>query len=510
MNGTRVNARLIASAVGLLLGVSACATDRVTPPDESAQPAEPVEELPPEVRVGLLLPLSGPAEALGRDMLDAAQMALFDVGENKLMLLPRDTAGTPAGARRAAAEVIEEGAEVILGPLFAPAVAAVSPLAAQADIRVLAFSNDASVATDGTFLLGFRPEEQVRRVVEYALANGALVRAAPERPGLGAAAPDAPLEGLPNLDQPNLDQPGVDQRTLGQPRLDQRAFDARPPRIAGLAPNDAYGATALEALRRAVVEGGGVLGETLFYLPDFADPSAVVRRIAAYDERAADLDAERVRLGQSADPEAERKLRALETLDTLGGPPFEAILLADGGDSLRSVAALLTFFDVDPATTRFLGTMRWQADPRVLAEAALQGGWFAAPAPDDLSAFESRFRSTFGRSPQQLAALAYDATALAVVVARDLGDRSFGTDTLINAQGFAGANGLFRLRPNGLAEHGLAVLEVSGGAARMIDPPPASFVDELAELRQAGLPQAVLSASRSTSQGAAAMRGRDG
>jgi hypothetical protein len=235
-----------------------------------------------------------------------------------------------------------------------------------------------------------------------------------------------------------------------------------------------------------------------------------VRRIAAYDERAADLDAERVRLGQSADPEAERKLRALETLDTLGGPPFEAILLADGGDSLRSVAALLTFFDVDPATTRFLGTMRWQADPRVLAEAALQGGWFAAPAPDDLSAFESRFRSTFGRSPQQLAALAYDATALAVVVARDLGDRSFAPDTLINAQGFAGANGLFRLRPNGLAEHGLAVLEVSGGAARMIDPPPTSFVDELAELRQAALPQAVLSASRSTSQGAAAMRGRDG
>ena len=500
-----MNARLIASALGLLLGLSACATDRVAPPDEAAQPGEPVEELPPEVRVGLLLPLSGPAEALGRDMLDAAQMALFDVGDNELVLLPRDTGGTPAGARRAAEQVIEEGAEVILGPLFGPGVTAVGPLAAQADIRVLAFSNDASVATDGTFLLGFRPEEQVRRVVDYALTNGALVRAEPELPGPGAAAPDPPLEGLPNLDQPNQDQP-----SLGQPRLPQRAFDPRPPRVAGLAPNDAYGATALEALRRAVVEGGGVLGETLFYPPDFADPSPVVRRIAAYDERAADLDAERVRLAQSGDPEAERKLQALETLDTLGGPPFEAILLADGGDSLRSVAALLTFFDVDPATTRFLGTMRWQADPRVLAEAALQGGWFAAPAPDDVIAFESRFRSVFGRSPEQLAALAYDATALAVVVARDLGDRSFGSDTLINAQGFTGATGLFRLRPNGLAEHGLAVLEVSGGAARMIEPPPTSFVDELAELRQAVPAQAVLSSSRSTSPGAAAKRERGG
>ena len=112
----------------------------------------------------------------------------------------------------------------------------------------------------------------------------------------------------------------------------------------------------------------------------------------------------------------------------------------------------------------------------------MHGGCFAAPAPDDLAGFENRFRETFGRRPAELAALAYDATALAVVVARDFGDRSFGTETLINAEGFAGASGLFRLRPNGLTEHGLAVLEVSGGTARMVDPPPTRFVDELAAL----------------------------
>ena len=89
-----MNARLIASTLGLLLALAGCASDRVTPPPEAAQPAEPAK--PPEIKVGLLLPLSGPAEAIGRDMLDAAQMALFDVGDNKLVLLPRDTAGTPA------------------------------------------------------------------------------------------------------------------------------------------------------------------------------------------------------------------------------------------------------------------------------------------------------------------------------------------------------------------------------------------------------------------------------
>ena len=99
---------------------------------------------PAEIRVGLLLPLTGPAAGLAQDMLDAAQMALFDVGANDLILLPRDTAGTPEGARQAAEQVIAEGAAVILGPLFNQAVSAVNPIAAAADVRVLAFSNVAS------------------------------------------------------------------------------------------------------------------------------------------------------------------------------------------------------------------------------------------------------------------------------------------------------------------------------------------------------------------------------
>jgi hypothetical protein len=302
--------------------------------------------------------------------------------------------------------------------------------------------------------------------VQYALANGVLVVPEPALPEPAAGQQEGLSETLPP-DQPALDQPPLD---LGEPR------------IAGLAPDDPYGRATLGALREITIEGGGVLGETLFYPADGADPSPVVRRIAAYEQRAAALAAERARLEQRDDPEAEQALRALETRDSVGGPPFDAILLADGGDRLRSVASLLTFFDVDPATTRFLGTMRWQADPRVLAEAALQGGWFAAPEPRDLAAFEGRFRDIFGRSPDPLAALAYDATALAVVVARDLGDRSFAPNSLVNAQGFAGATGLFRLRADGLADHGLAVLEVRGGTTLTLDPAPTTFADELALL----------------------------
>ncbi len=467
----RVKAELAASGLGLLLLLAACASDTGPEPGTTVQsPEGKVElQLPPEVRVGLLLPLTGPAAGLAKDMLDAAQMALFDVGPNDLTLLPRDTAGTPDGARQAAEQAIEEGAVVILGPLFNQAVTAVSPVAAQHGVRVLAFSNVTTAAADGTFLLGFRPEEQVQRVVRYALEH---VQRQPDEATLPGTGPQPGLADPGTADQGGPDQAAPDQAPGGPV--------PGPVRIAGLAPNDAYGATAMDALRRTVLGSGGELGQTLFYPPDQADPSTVVRQIAAYDRRKAALERERARLKQLNDDQSRQALERLTTLDTLGGPPFDAILIADGGDRLRSVASLLTFFDVDPAMIRFLGTMRWQDDPRVLQEAALQQGWFAASAPESLAQFQSRFQGVYGHPPQQLAALAYDATALAVIVARDLRDPKFESATLANAQGFAGATGLFRLRPDGLADHGLAILEVAGGTARTIEPPPASFTDQLA------------------------------
>lgn len=386
------------------------------------------ESLPEEVRVGLLLPLTGPAADLGQDMLRAAQMALFDAGPNSVILLPRDTGGSAQGATLAAQELLNEGAEILIGPLFSQAVKAVTPIAQAADVRVLAFSNVTSVAEEGTYLLGFRPEEQVDRVVQYALDQGVEI-------------------------------------------------------FAGLAPDDAYGQTAMRALQQAVLERGGTMGEVHFYPPTLDDPSSVVREVADYKERQAALDAERqiIEAMGEEDEVAQAVLKQIESVDTFGEPPFDAIMIADGSDRLRSVASLLTFYDVDPASVQFLGTIRWQDDARVLSEEALSGAWFAASSPDAFTAFEGRFDSVFEKTPEQLASLAYDAVALAVIVQRDIGDRRFEAVSLTDSEGFAGATGLFRLKPDGLVQHGLAVLEVARGDIREIDPTPIRFEDDLVE-----------------------------
>ncbi|MFP5468975.1 MAG: ABC transporter substrate-binding protein, partial [Alphaproteobacteria bacterium] len=101
------------------------------------------------VRIGVLLPLSGPRAQTGQALLQAAQLALFDFADPRLVLLPRDTMGTGAGAARAAQEAIAAGAELILGPVFAEEVAAAANVTRAAGRNMIAFSSDRRVAGNG-------------------------------------------------------------------------------------------------------------------------------------------------------------------------------------------------------------------------------------------------------------------------------------------------------------------------------------------------------------------------
>jgi branched-chain amino acid transport system substrate-binding protein len=122
--------------------------------------------------VALLVPLSGPLAGIGRDLLDAGQLAVVELGGNGLILTPKDTKGTPSGAAEAARRAIADGARLIVGPLTAPEVQAVQPLASEAGVDVLAFSNVAKVAGQGVFVLGFLPQDEAKRVARYAVSTG--------------------------------------------------------------------------------------------------------------------------------------------------------------------------------------------------------------------------------------------------------------------------------------------------------------------------------------------------
>ena len=178
------------TAIGLLLGapaLSACSSvqqslSQFSSPFGSQQPA-PAPAGPPQqpmvagngqVKVGLILPLSaaGNAGVAALSMKNAAEMALAEFQNPNIQLLIKDDAGSAQGASQGAQQALGEGAEIILGPLFAASVPATAQVAHGRNVSCIAFSTDSSVAGRGVYLLSFLPESDVNRIVEYAASTG--------------------------------------------------------------------------------------------------------------------------------------------------------------------------------------------------------------------------------------------------------------------------------------------------------------------------------------------------
>jgi ABC-type branched-subunit amino acid transport system substrate-binding protein len=126
------------------------------------------------VKVAVLLPLSakGNTANVAKAMKQAGELALFEFDNPNIVLITKDTKGTPEGAREAAESAIKRGAELIIGPLFAKSVVSVAPIARRANVPVIGFSSDESVAGNGVYLLSFLAGRDVPRIVSYAVAKG--------------------------------------------------------------------------------------------------------------------------------------------------------------------------------------------------------------------------------------------------------------------------------------------------------------------------------------------------
>jgi hypothetical protein len=373
------------------------------------------------VKIGLLLPLSGQGSSVGRDMRDAALMALFDLSDGRIEFLPRDTGGTAEGARQGAADLVQQGVQLILGPLFRTSVSSAAPEAQARRIPIIAFSSDRSVAGNGVYLLSFTPQSEVRRVVGYALANGLR-------------------------------------------------------RFAAVAPRSSYGTAVIDELRETLAEWGGELVDVAIYSPDGEGADESIKALAQYDVRRQALRARRAQLKRQGTAAARRELRALKNADTLGELDFDALLLPEGGAALRAVAPLLPYYDIDLHRIKLLGTGRWDAVD-IGKEPSVVGGWFAGTDRQAIHDFRQRFEGQFDRPPARLASLAYDAAALAITLGSFAEEPDFSGERLADPYGYAGVDGIFRFLPNGTLERGLAILEVERDAYRMIDPAPESFED---------------------------------
>lgn len=356
----------------------------------------------PSVKVALLVPLSGKNASLGQAMLQAAQLALFDMEYDRIELVPQDTKGTPDGAATAAQLALADGAQLILGPIFATEARAVAPIAQQRNVNVISFSTDWTLAQGNTFVMGFLPFTQVERIVQYAASQ-------------------------------------------------------RLQRIGIIAPENEYGNVVVSAWNVNANRNGLAPASILRVNPGSAEAS---ERIDEFTNGTARMNA--AKSGQPVPP-----------------APYDAIFMPVGGSEAVSLADSLAYYELDAKTVRRLGTGLWD-DAALATQKNLDGAWFAASDPAQRKAFERRYYDSYGSAAPRLSTLAYDATSLAVVLAKsgfaNQGAPAFDRGSITNPNGFAGIDGIFRFRPDGMAERGLAILEFKNGSMSVVDPAPRSFV----------------------------------
>jgi len=356
-------------------------------------PIQPPKIVTPPIKVALLLPMSGQHKTLGDAMLQAAQMALFDVQHDNFELMPRDTKGTPDGAKQAAHSALDDGAQLILGPLFSGSVKAVKDVTSNTNVNVIAFSTDWTLASSNTFIMGFVPFDQVERIMRYAKSNG-------------------------------LDDIGI------------------------LAPNNDYGRLVSSAAQSIAPQINVRISREQKITANMSDAAMTVRQFTDHDS-------------------TER-------------PTYKAVLMPMGGNTATSISGLISKYGLPPSQVVRLGTGLMD-DKKLIGEANLVGTKFAAPSPALRRSFEGRYRSTYDRNPPRLATLAYDATALASVLARRSAASGrvgsiFNSKAIMNPNGFSGIDGIFRFRPNGVAERGLAVLEFRKGRIDIVEDAPDTFL----------------------------------
>ena len=343
-------------------------------------PYIPPGELPSGTKhqVALVVPLTGEDGPIGTSISNAARLALLDTGNQSIDLRIYDSA--QGGAAVAANRAIADGNRLILGPLLAEEVRAAAPVARQADVPIIAFSNDEGVAGDGVFILGFTPQQSIDRVVRLARSRGAT-------------------------------------------------------RFGALIPNGLYGQRAAQAFLASVrASGGSMVG-----LQNFNRSAAGVRTAA-------------------------NALNAKGTVD--------AVLIADSGRIAALAAPSLR------AGSRLLGTELWASERNLGQTARLRGAWYAAAPEARFDQLVTRYRARYGKIPYRLGSLGYDSVLLTVRAARNWPvGRPFPARTLLDRDGFAGVDGIFRFGRDGVAERSLEVRQVTASGTTPVSPAAASFTN---------------------------------
>ncbi len=377
-----------------------------------------------KLRVATILPLTGKNAKIGKSMLNAINLSLFDNDhKDRIELFIFDNKSSDYNSKKIIKKIADKKIRLVIGPVFTSSIESISEIAAENNIVVLSFSNNSDLINyKGIFLSGFSPEQEIDRITSYLIDSG------------------------------------------------KSNFSV-------IAPNNQYGIRIAKTLREMAEIKDANFISSQFYINSKKSFTKIANTILNSYIVSDEIEEYQEELEAIEDKE-EREIRELEII-AQHKIYADTILIAESGDKAFKIAKELHLNNVDGRDIQIIGTSHWDK-VSILEGNSLSGAWFPGPNNKYYSRFKEKYNQIYGEDPVRISSIAYDVTAFVIDLSSEIKDQKLTGNDIVNyngKKGYRGIDGLFRFLPNGIVERNLSVLGVGNSEFKIIDRAPRRFLN---------------------------------
>ena len=303
-----------------------------------------------KIKIGLVIPLSGENKDLGESILKSVRLAVNDINDNRIIILPKDNQSNPDKTLEVSEELYNEGVKIIIGPIFKKNSVKLDNL--NDDLIFLSFTNKISKTKKNVISAGVNSISQFKAIKKF--------------------------QSLKEIERSFL-----------------------------LAPNNSI----IEEINVGVKKSKIKLKDKFFYDQDPTKITKQIEDITRYRIRKQNLLDEINRVKNSDEINKEKKIAHLETLDTIGGINFDSVIIADFEEALKSVATSLIYTDIPPTRVTYITLNQW-FDKSLLNENMMQPIYFPSVNYKNYMNYLSKYKNNYLKNSNQIAFLSYDVIGL--------------------------------------------------------------------------------------------------
>ena len=302
-----------------------------------------------KIRIGLVVPLSGEYSTIGDSIIKSTRLALNKINDEKFEIVPGDTKANPIDALKASKALYDQGIKIIIGPVF------------NESTKYLDELNDVTFISLTNKIYGNPPN---------------VISA-----GVNAISQLQTIDKFRNLNE-------IERTIILIPKSDYR-----------------------KEVEQAIKKTKLKLKDKYFYDMDPTLLTSQIEKVTRYPERKQNLLNEIERIENSSLINKEKKLEELNKKDTLGGINFDSVIIADFGESLKSVATSLLYTDVSSKRISYITLNQW-FDNSLLKENSLQPIYFPSINKENFELFKVEYNNAYKKKANQLSFLSYDLVGL--------------------------------------------------------------------------------------------------